>query len=247
MPNLPEEKVKLYGGKVEVVFNRERHTYLVNGEKAISVTACTGLLAKPALVFWSANLARDFLLEHLKNGNTITEEMIVEAAKQHTQKAKKEATSGTLVHEWASRYIKGEKPEMPEDERVIRGVTAFLDWVKESKVKFLATEQWIYSMKHDYVGTMDCKFTMGPEKHKVIHCGDFKTSSGFYNEMRYQVAAYQEADAEESGCEYGNKWIIRFDKNDGTFEAKEFGDHEKDFGAFLGLLAAKRRELELKV
>jgi hypothetical protein len=233
----------LYNGKVKIEFTEGSHRYKINGKSGCpSVTSVTGLLNKPALLFWSANLARDFMLEHLRAGTLFTEELIMEAAKQHTIRKEQAATSGTMVHKWASDYIKGEKPEMPDDENVLRGVTAFLNWVDEHGVKFMASEQIVYSKKHDYVGIMDCKFTLKSEKHKIPHCGDFKTSSGIYPEMYAQVSAYQEADAEESGCEYGDKWIIRFDKKDGTFEARSFplSRHAQDFGAFLGLLSAKR-------
>lgn len=244
----PEKTIQLYNNNITIEhFPNGRQRYLVNGKSCISVTQVTGLLNKPALTFWAANMGRDFLLDHLRQGSEITEELIIEAAKQHTLKKAQEATSGTLVHEWAEMYIKGLNPTMPDDNRVINGVVAFLDWVKEYKVKFISSEQIVYSRLYDYVGLMDCKFTMGSEKHKIIHAGDFKTSSGIYNEMRYQVSAYQAADEEESGCEYGDKWIIRFDKNDGTFEAKSFAreEHEKDLSAFLGLLATKKREMEL--
>lgn len=236
-------EISLYKGKIKVEFAEGGHLYKINGKSGYpSVTSVTGLLNKPALLFWSANLARDFMLEHLRAGTPLTEELIMEAAKQHTIRKEQAATSGTKVHDWASRYIKGEKPEMPEEENVMRGVSAFLDWVKEHGVKFAATEQIIFSKRHEYVGIMDSKFTLKAEGHKILHCGDFKTSSGIYPEMRAQVSAYQEADAEESGSEYGDKWIIRFDKNDGTFEAHSFplSEHKQDFEAFLGLLSAKK-------
>ena len=248
----------LYQGTIKIEFFEEwtnpktnrinKHVYLVNGERCpISVTGVTGMLDKPALIGWAVNLGRDYLLELAKNNTIITAQHILEAAKQHTIKKTKEATSGTLVHEWAEQYIKEFNPAMPEDDRVTNGVIAFLDWIKEHQVQFIASEQPVYSKQHQYVGIMDCKFTMGKEDHKIVHAGDFKTSSGIYNEMRYQVSAYQAADAEESGCEYGNKWIVRFDKNTGGFEAREFplAEHQDDLAAFLGLLAVKKREQEL--
>lgn len=251
---------KLYNGTVTVEFFDEwinpatnrvnKHVYLVNGKRCPdSVTGATGMLDKSAaLKKWAVRLNNNYLLGLLNQGVKITDEHLMEAAKQHTIKLEKEATSGSLVHEWAEQYIKGKNPEMPEDERVVNGVTAFLKWVEEYKVKFTGSEQLVYSKKHKYIGTMDCKFTMGSEKHKIVHCGDFKTSSGIYNEMRYQVAAYQAADAEESNEDYGSKWIIRFDKDTADFEAKEFpfSEHKEDFSAFLGLLAVKRREDVLK-
>lgn len=255
----PSKSRLLYGDKIRLDFYENPwHKYEINGKRIISVTSATGMLNKPALVYWSANLARDFLLEKLRGTETesptvITEEMVVEAAKQHTIRKTEAATSGTMVHEWAEKYIKAKidgtpPPEMPEDDKVINGTTAFLKWVDEHEIEFIASELLVYSKKYKYAGLMDCKFTIGKdENHKIIHCGDFKTSKGIYNEMRYQVAAYQEADAEEDDIIYGDKWIIRFDKETAEFEAKSFDEHDKDFNAFLGLLEVKRREDALKI
>lgn len=237
----PEKTIQLYNNNITIEhFPNGRQRYLVNGKSCVSVTQVTGLLNKPALTFWAANMGRDFLLDHLRQGSEITEELIIEAAKQHTLKKAQEATSGTLVHEWAEMYIKGLNPAMPDDNRVINGVVAFLDWVKEYKVKFISSEQIIYSRLHDYVGLMDCKFTMGSEKHKIIHAGDFKTSSGVYPEFFMQVAAYRAADEEESGEKYGDTYIINFKKDTGEFKFYKNSDHEKEFSGFLGLLQAKR-------
>lgn len=248
---MASEKIneRLYGGSVVVEFSPNTHRYTVNGKPGTpSVTSVTGLLNKPALLFWAANLGRDFLLAHKQAGTEITEELIQEAAKQHTIKKTAEATSGTLVHEWCEAFIKGKNPEMPDDPRVLNGVNAFLTWVDEHGVKFLESEKVVYSRKHKFVGILDCIFTMKAEKHKVPHLGDFKTSSGIYPEMTLQAAAYQAADEEESERIFGDKWIIRFGKDDGVFEAKSFPykQHDDDFKAFLGLLAAKRWLAEQK-
>jgi hypothetical protein len=130
---------------------------------------------------------------------------------------------------------------------VANGAIAFLKWVDENKIKFISSEQIIYSKKYNYVGIMDCKFTMGKEKHKIVHAGDFKTSKAIYPEYRYQVAGYQGADEEESGEVYGTKWIIRFGKEDGEFEAKEFGEHEQDYKTFLACQTVALRKKELDV
>jgi len=133
-------------------------------------------------------------------------------------------------------------PAMPDDPRVLNGVNAFLAWVDNDEKKFVESEKVVYSRKHKFVGILDCIFTLKSERHKIPHLGDFKTSSGIYPEMIIQTAAYQAADEEESGREYGDKWIIRFGKDDGLFEAKSFSykQQKDDFAAFLGLLAAKR-------
>lgn len=248
----PTKVTELYKGKIKVAFYEKSHRYLINEtERPLSVTACTGIIDKSRpLIYWATGLMEDYL-KNIKPG-MITLDDIDEAKKQHTIRKEAAATSGSKVHEWAEQYIMHklkrikELPEMPTEEPVRLGVMAFLKWVDEHKIKFLDTELLVYSKKHKYVGLMDCKFTMGgSEKHKIVHAGDFKTSKAVYNEMRYQVSAYQEADVEESGEVYGSKWILRFDKLTGEFEAHEYGDHEKDFKVFLACLAIKTREKEL--
>jgi len=63
--------------------------------------------------------------------------------------------------------------------------------------------------------------------------------------MRFQTAAYEAARREESGKEY-TRWIIRLGKDDGEFEAKEYGDLDKDFSAFLGIFETYKRLKVLK-
>ncbi len=254
----PDKVIELYKGRVIIDYYDAKHLYVVRTDNHVplSVTAATGTMDKPALKFWAVGLTRDFLLDQVRAKKPITEQMIIDASKLHQTYTKKAATIGSMVHDWAEAYIKGEKPVMPMDSKVLNGVTAFLKWIDEHEVKFLASEKIVYSKKHDYVGMMDAKFTAmygfdkdkRRENHKIIHCGDFKTSSGIYPEMRFQVSGYQEADTEESGEEFGSKVLVRFDKEDGEFYPHEFQieDHKKDFSAFLGLLHAKRRLNELK-
>lgn len=237
---------KHYKGSVEIKFYPNSHRYQRVGEKdyLIGVTTATGMMDKSRpLIIWATRLCQSYLKELLDSGKAIDELDIKAAIEQHTVKKEAAATSGTLVHEWAENYIKGLKPEMPEDPQVMNGVMAFLRWVNENDIRFIASEKKVYSKKYDYVGTMDCSFTMGKEDHKIIHPGDFKTSSGIYLEMAMQVSAYQEAEAEEHGTKYGDKCIIRFDKNTGDFEAKWFAreEHKAHFQGFLACLELKRQ------
>ena len=233
------KKITLYKGKIEIEFFEGSHRYTINGKSGIpSVTAITGVLNKPALVFWSANLAKDFLLQHLNAGTQITEELIIDAAKQHTIRKEQAAISGTKVHTFAEEYIKGKKPEMPEEEEVIRGVTAFLDWVKNQKVKFEASEKIVYSKKYNFVGIADAIATIENQRFLI----DFKTSNAIYSEYFLQTAAYLHADSEESGRVYDGVKIGRFSKDTAEFEMAERSIElvEKDYKAFLGLLSTTK-------
>jgi hypothetical protein len=246
----PTKTIKLYKHTVIIDFYEQSHRYIerITGERPLSVTGATGIVDKSRpLIFWAVGLMRDFLTETLNSGKAITTDHILEAANQHTIKKEQAATKGSEVHDWIEQYItaklkKTDKPEKPQDEQVLNGILAFLNWEREHQVKFLATEKIVYSKKYNFVGLMDCK-AMIDGKISVV---DFKTSNGIYSEYRYQVAGYRGADEEETGQKYdGNNWLIRFDKNTAEFEAHELKDHKKDYQAFLAALTLKKREREL--
>ena len=59
---------KMYGGNVELVFNPLKHQYTVDDEVVVSVTTALGVLSKPALIYWSANMAAEYVKENIKPG-----------------------------------------------------------------------------------------------------------------------------------------------------------------------------------
>jgi hypothetical protein len=250
---IADKLIYLYKNKVRIEFFERYHQYFLIGkngdrEKLKSVTSATSVIDKSgALIGWAIKLSRVFLTEKLESGEIITMEDVELSHKLHAQKKKEAADLGTAVHAWVEEYIKAKlgrrsKPKLPEDEKILNGVIAFLKWEKEHKVKFLASELIVYSKKHNYVGLMDAKAVIDQK----LSCVDFKTSNGIYDEMRFQVAAYRQADSEEAKEKYQSTWIVRFGKNDGEFEAHEIPDHKKDFEAFLNCLGLRRRLDELK-
>ena len=249
MAMTPDKVFKLYKGSVEIEFYEAKHWYKHKGERQtiISVTGAVGMVDKSRpLIIWATRLASDFLKEVLNTGGGISEEVIDLACKQHQIKKEEAASKGTEVHKWAEEYISGKNPELPKDEKVLNGVTAFLSWVKENNIKFKESERMVYSKKHDYVGTLDAVAVI----HGKTSLIDFKTSNGVYSTMHYQVAAYQMAYEEETGKELsGPRYIIRFDKDTGDFHVVNLDEDEKNYkkdcAAFLAALTLKRREKEL--
>lgn len=274
----PDKTFLLYKKTVKVEFYDASHRYMVSTlkrgqwtkpERKSGVTTYTHVIDKSQpLIFWALGLAKKFLHEIIESGGNITAKDIEEASWQHRKKLDEASDLGTQVHELAEEYIKAKlnNKRVPKvdpdqyDDRVYRGYIAFLDWVKQHGVKFVGTEEIVYSKKHDYVGLMDTKFTLKSEGHKIIHPGDFKTGKyrenkkkqggswvvegiSPYPEHRFQVSAYQAADEEESKVKYGSKWIMYFSKEDGSFTAFEIPkeEHKDDFSAFLGCLTLKRR------
>lgn len=226
---MPEYKsVKLYRNSVEILFDdsldekgEKKHAYYLNvgGKKkrlAGSTTFC-GIIDKPGLIGWAVGVTVDFLrdhMEYLRNGQVSPEE-ILKMAKEESNRIKKDAGDiGTAIHKWIEQYIKGEEPEMPNDDRVITGVNAFLEWVEEAKVKFIWSEKMVYSKKYGFVGTADCglKIGKGPLKGKTL-LGDVKTANDLHEEVKMQTASYKEADEEEAGKKlYDGRIVIRLSK-----------------------------------
>ena len=256
----------LYKGKVKIKFFPESHQYWVSirGEKAVRKTGTTTYLGikdkSVALVSWATELARDFLIEKLGVGD-ITEQIIRDACSLHNVRKEEAANIGTIIHDWCEKYIKHklkdpaykEFPEIPENESAVIGVNAFLDWEKKHKVKFISSERVVYSLKHDFIGTMDIEAIIDGKLCLV----DLKSSNGLYNTVRAQTASYAMADMEENpGKKYKGRWAIRLAKETEkeykarmekkgktdypsykVFEARDLEEEgyfmERDFDAFL--------------
>lgn len=261
---------KLYDGQVEITFYPNSHMYKLGNKNLISVTGATGMLDKSqALLIWAMRVTKNYLLDIKDAGDSITIKDIEQACIQHTIKKEQAADIGTKIHAWAESYAKGENPELPngddgESTKMLNGVLAFLKWVDENRVRFVETERFVFSRKHEYVGTMDLAFTMGREDHKILHPGDYKTSSGIYSSHLYQtegyVGAYLEEMSEKLSCQIGSSFILRFAKEDkfdkdgrlkeeaGTFEAKEIPVKLRPYlyDSFLACLTLKKMDKELQ-
>ncbi|MDD2657839.1 MAG: hypothetical protein PHD04_04255 [Candidatus Pacebacteria bacterium] len=274
----PDKLIKLYGGKVLIEFYESSHRYMVSvlkgktwsdSERAQGVTTFTHVIDKSqALLYWASNLTMTHLITIIEDGGKIRIKDIQEAVVKYRERKDEAADLGKEVHALAEGYINAKMAGKKEphvnpaeyDDRVFRGYLAFLDWVKQHGVKFVASEEPINSLKYKYVGTLDVIFTLAAEKHKIVHIGDFKTGKyreikkqvdgrwkvvgvTAYPEHRMQVSGYQAAKEEETGKKYGSKWIMYFSKDDGSFTAFEIpaSEHKGDFDAFLGCVVIKRR------
>ncbi len=240
---------ELYNGKVKIEFNSDRHKYNrveFPKEWLISVTACTGMVDKSRiLMLWAEKLTKEHLLNHI--GKPLTEELILEATSLHRTKKEEAASIGVLAHQYCQAHIcsildKTEKPKLPKDEQVLNSVTGFLRWINESKIKFLASENIVYSRKKNYVGIFDALAKIDGKLCLI----DFKTSkSGHYPEYKFQLAGYRYAYEEEHGL-IDHNIIAHFNKETGDFELIPCEDYKKDVKTFLACLQIKQRIKELK-
>ena len=235
MEKLMKTTLELYNGEVKLEFDSFRHVYtlLPEGRKIPSVTTILSVINKPALISWSANMAVDYVQANLRPGQSLDElhinSLLKEARIAHTKRRDETADLGSIVHSWISQYIKGEKPEMPINQQLQDSINNFLTWQKEHDVKFILSEQPVFSKVHGYCGTLDFVAEIGKE----LFLGDIKTSNAIYDEHWIQLSSYGIARQEEFPIEkYKHQGIIRIGR-DGSFEFKMANNIDKCFEAFL--------------
>jgi hypothetical protein len=221
----------------ELVFSETSRTrYMWGGVKVPGVTTILGRVAKPFLIQWSADMAAEHFLREVMSGRNDFDAIHADARVAHAKKRDASGDSGSNIHLYAENFFKGlPLPELKTDEAK-RGVEAFHKWLNSHKVEILASEQTLYSKQYHYAGT--CDFTAKIDGVLVV--GDFKTGKRIYDEARLQTAAYQHALQEETGDEFAYRLIIRFCKETGEFETKEFRDFQLDFEGFAAALILHR-------
>jgi hypothetical protein len=195
--------------------------YEFNGIQYPSVTAITGMLDKPALLGWAARCAVEHIADNLDaikdpidvhRGEAILEE----AKNAYNVKRDNAADSGTRCHDAIKLYInEGDTIEVTEilgdDENARNGFGAFLTWEKINHVEWISTECEVWSEIVGYAGRFDAIARI----NGVLYLIDFKTSSGIFDEMRYQVCAYKQAYNEhlpENAEPIENVAILHLDK-----------------------------------
>src|SRR3990167_3128262 len=245
-------KIKLVGEHFYYVAKKEKNGWS-QWQKKYGITTIGNIKDKSGpLKYWVAKIMARFLCSILdKRG--ITKYDVDEAKILHTKHLKEAGTIGTKIHDWIEEYIKGKKPEMPEEKNIIIGVNGFLDWVKKIKVKFIESEILVYSKQYDFSGRLDAIAIIDGKRYLI----DYKTGTGLYNDVLLQTAAYTAAYQEMTGNKIYGRWIIRIEKRDEdefradmdekgrpnekylSFEAVYLDENkskfEKDYSAFLNL------------
>lgn len=219
------QKYKLYNDTVTLSFDEDSHIYSVDGEQVFGVTNIIKVLDKPALVAWASNMTIDFYKGALKAGQ-IYSEVDLQNIHGNARGCYRRISDtgkfiGSIVHEWIENFINaglsgGTLPERPVDQNINLALDAFLAWTKNTHLKFLLSEQKIYSKRNKFAGTLDAE----AKTEKGLCIVDFKTSSGIYSEFWDQVSAYLFARAEETNQDYAGAFIVRIDKITGDLDVQ---------------------------
>lgn len=224
------KKVNAFGG--ELRFEDVAHCYTWNGTPVPGVTSILKQLNKPALINWAAGAAADHVLSQYQEGmNRNAMELLCREAKgAHNRIRDKAAVTGTKVHSYVEALFKGRSLPSVDDEQARNAISAFESWLKTININVLESEQILFSKQHWYAGTAD----IIAEIEGQLTLADIKTSSGIYDEMWMQLAAYTQA-LEEMRSELSIKqWlIIRLDKKTGAFEVGRMTRNSLYIDAFL--------------
>jgi len=209
--------------------------------KSISVSKITGMLNKPALMFWAVNCAADHMRDALKDMPLEgVEEAILRAELEKLISASKSAHRaiadyskqvGKEVHGYIEHVVNGNDPEAiynqlsPEAKTC---VSAFGDFCEEHGVipdmgslggDTIAFEEPVsgeFGTAGGPVkinGRIDWIYKSGTDSYIV----DIKTSSGIYPEMGYQLGGYHALWGREAKIA-----VLRLDKKGKGFEFEEF-------------------------
>ena len=185
---------------------------IVDGIKLPSVTQICGIIDKPFLRLW-----------HGKYGNRLCK-----------RKLDVSGLIGDQFHDLVSQIVNGINVNPPT--RRLKGMCAsFSAWYRENHFIPEVQEFKVVSNIHRYAGTLDAIGTLNGGEELVLL--DWKSSSGIYPEMGYQLAAYMAAFKEQQGIKINKGWIVQVDKKPPyLLHTKLWEDLDTKFDCFLGLL-----------
>jgi hypothetical protein len=256
-PNLiANDVISMYGGEVLVRFDADQHRYLVQDReagpdwfRAPSVTTILGRMLDKSkmLVPWSTRLSMNTFLERIEEGKAYSRGELNAIGFQikgaHMVALEAAGKTGSAVHGWVEKYLEARRagsgyPAPPTDPKVRSACSAARSWIQEVDLRPMAVEKILYSRMYGFIGTTD--LTAAAVINGRSACCDWKSSGRLHASYGLQLAAYTLAWEEMTGTKLEDRWLIRLDKEDSTFEAKclsaETAQDEQD--AFVMLATA---------
>lgn len=235
--------------KVATVDKPKAGYYMVHFDDGTSklltrFTKKLGILNKPALLWWAANIERDYVIEKAKDVFTRRVSFSAENApafekalreelgekKAHQMRLKEAGAIGTALHLLVQnelRAMMGQSIEKKpgEDQSALLAFLAWEDWKASVELEPTHVETRLASERLDVGGTMDCVgWAFNPEMDgkKTHTLFDWKTAArsktapnGIYPESEIQVCVYR-AMAIEMGMLDDDSWaaVVRLPKTE---------------------------------
>lgn len=157
---------------------------------------------------------------------------------------RKAGFEGTQVHNAVEALLKGEELEWMDssgnaryDAHVWAMILRFKEFWNRFQPKLVATEQFVYSDKYKYAGTLDLLVEMKDQLWLL----DVKTSNDLYRAYDLQISAYAKAVeevTEQKVDRTGILWLKSSKRKEGEWQGKGWelkivDDIEKNFDLFL--------------
>lgn len=218
-------------------FDDKRHIHMLDDKPLCGTTTVLGIIAKPNLIQWAADVAAangmetekvEGFLEKYEAVMKISDWKEKKKAKAqldkdypafkqtrvaHRQKKEKAGDWGTELHKFIEDYIKeGFRPKVEGTQ--LQAFDHFMQWAIDNKVEFLESEKHLYSRELWIGGIVDMVFMMDGKKY----IGDIKTGSGIYPEMWAQMGAYDLCLKDMKLHEDVEGYLIINLKKDGTMD-----------------------------
>ncbi len=185
-----------FGSKVQA----HQRYHLKDGTQVPGVTTILGVLDKPFLVAWAKRLGLQGI-----------------DSRKYTDEA---ASVGTLAHYLVECELASIEPELADYtpnqlERARHSLGHFHEWRAQHDLDPLLVEAQLISERYRYGGTVDCIAWLDG----VLTLIDNKTSSGIYDEHRWQVSAYMTlAHEHDQPCTGARILRIPRSENEGLIE-----------------------------
>lgn len=232
-------------------FDEVNHVHTLDGKPLTGVTTILGVIAKPMLIQWSANMAVEYIANEIKPGRIIQtgdagkeylETLFKEAKVAHRKKKESAGEFGTNVHNAIEQWIKTKAVWVSKDEMEQKAFNHFVKWAEDNKVKFLDSEKHVYSRELWIGGICDIVCEIDGKRY----VGDIKTSSGIYPEAYIQTSAYAHM-LKEMGLydKFDGVLVINCNKK-GGFEHKFNYDIEGNLNCFKSAVTIYRQLNSIK-
>ena len=199
--------------KYKIPLEKEHITYKdKDGNKLVGTTTALGILAKPALYGWYFKMGKQ--------------------GENPYKKKDAAANVGTIAHAMIMCHLRDWEIDtsnlIPEAVSIAENcVLSYYEWEKNLNLEPILIEEPLIS-KLGYGGMID----LYAKANGQLWLIDFKTSSGIYKDMFYQVAAYKNL-LEESNRVVDKTIILNIGKKeDDTFQVKTFNGLDDEFEIF---------------
>lgn len=225
-------------------FDEDKHQYILDGKRVPGATTFVhgGYVASQALIIWMIRQGSGYTLRMVKRlikykpnrifTSKLAEAIVKRSSKAGDKAAKRAATIGTFVHDYAyqtevngtvSEELLSKIRTHRDYAKINLGVQKFTAWHSENQDQMVASEAVVASVRHSFGG----KFDRLSRRNGLITLSDFKTSSGIFVDQFIQLAAYRIAIREWMGLDVQQIEILRFGKEDGEFETKLIKEPEE--------------------